>query len=33
MGATGLSPQEFKSLQKAVAGLRDNLIESVRSAG
>lgn len=33
MRATGLSPQEFKSLQKAVAGLRDNLIESVRSAG
>jgi DNA-binding MarR family transcriptional regulator len=32
MAATGLSPQEFKSLQKAVAGLRDNLIESVRSA-
>lgn len=31
MTATGLSPQEFKTLQKAVAGLRDNLIESVRS--
>jgi DNA-binding MarR family transcriptional regulator len=31
MAATGLSPQEFRTLQKAVAGLRDNLIESVRS--
>jgi DNA-binding MarR family transcriptional regulator len=31
LSATGLSPQEFKTLQKAVAGLRDNLIESVRS--
>lgn len=30
-GATGLSPQEFKTLQKAVSRLRDNLIESVRS--
>jgi DNA-binding MarR family transcriptional regulator len=31
MAATGLSPQEFRTLQKAVAGLRDNLIESVRA--
>jgi MarR family transcriptional regulator, organic hydroperoxide resistance regulator len=30
-GATGLSAQEFKMLQKAVSRLRDNLIESVRS--
>lgn len=30
-GATGLSPEEFKTLQKAVSRLRDKLIESVRS--
>jgi len=30
-GATGLSAQEFKTLQKAVSRLRDSLIESVRS--
>ncbi|MEJ6023461.1 MarR family winged helix-turn-helix transcriptional regulator [Ramlibacter sp. PS4R-6] len=30
VGATGLSPQEFRTLQKAVAGLRDNLIESLK---
>ena len=30
-GATGLSAQEFKALQKAVRQLRDSLIESVRS--
>jgi MarR family transcriptional regulator, organic hydroperoxide resistance regulator len=30
-GATGLSSQEFKTLQKAVTRLRDNLIGSVRA--
>jgi len=30
LGATGLSPEEFRTLQKAVARLRDNLIESTK---
>lgn len=33
LGATGLSPQEFRVLQKAVVGLRDNLVKSVRTGG
>ena len=33
LAATGLSPQEFRTLQKAVARLRDNLIESARPPG
>jgi MarR family transcriptional regulator, organic hydroperoxide resistance regulator len=31
--ATGLSPDEFAKLQKAIVALRDNLIESVQSGG
>jgi MarR family transcriptional regulator, organic hydroperoxide resistance regulator len=31
LGATGLTPQEFKSLQKAVIRLRDSLVESVKA--
>jgi MarR family transcriptional regulator, organic hydroperoxide resistance regulator len=31
LGATGLTPQEFKTLQKAVSRLRDSLIESVKA--
>ena len=30
-GSTGLSPDEFARLRKAVAALRDNLVESTRS--
>lgn len=30
LGATGLSAEEFRTLQRAVARLRDNLIESTR---
>ena len=33
LGATGLTPQEFKTLQKAVTRLRDNLVESVKTPG
>ncbi|HEV8695287.1 MAG TPA: MarR family transcriptional regulator [Lysobacter sp.] len=31
VGATGLTPQEFKTLQKAVSRLRDSLIDSVKA--
>ena len=31
-GATGLTAEEFRTLQKAVARLRDNLIESTKPA-
>jgi MarR family transcriptional regulator, organic hydroperoxide resistance regulator len=30
MGATGLTPEEFRTLQKAVVRLRDNLVESMK---
>ncbi|HYF43712.1 MAG TPA: MarR family transcriptional regulator [Ramlibacter sp.] len=30
VAATGLEPQEFKALQKAVTRLRDNLVESMK---
>ena len=31
-GATGLTPEEFAGIQKAVATLRDNLVDSVKAA-
>lgn len=30
VGATGLTPEEFRTLQKAVVRLRDNLVDSVK---
>ena len=30
VAATGLEPQEFATLQKAVSRLRDNLVESMK---
>jgi MarR family transcriptional regulator, organic hydroperoxide resistance regulator len=33
VSATGLGPQEFKTLQKAVSRLRDSLIESMQEQG
>jgi MarR family transcriptional regulator, organic hydroperoxide resistance regulator len=31
VGATGLTPEEFRTLQKAVARLRDNLVGSMKA--
>jgi DNA-binding MarR family transcriptional regulator len=33
VAATGLTPEEFKIVQKAVARIRDNLIEHVKEGG